>query len=52
MLFDGTLFIVLCNHVFIQLIQLIPDDLSLTLPAYIALFRQKKFGAWLETADK
>lgn len=43
-LFDGSLFIVLCNHVFIQLIQLIPDDLSLTPPAYMALFRQEFLG--------
>lgn len=44
MLFDGSLFIVLCSHVFIQLIQLIPDDLSLTPPAYMSLFRQGLFG--------
>lgn len=44
MLFDGSLFIVLCSHVFIQLIQLIPDDLSLTLPAYMALFREGFLG--------
>lgn len=39
MLFDGSLFIVLCSHVFIQLIQLGPDDSSLAPPAYMALFR-------------
>lgn len=44
MLDDGRLFIVPCSHVFIQLIQLIPDDLSLTLPAYMALFRQRFSG--------
>ncbi len=44
MLFDGSLFIVLCSHVFIQLIQLIPDDLSLAPPAYMALFRRGSLG--------
>ena len=36
----GSLFIVSCSHVFIQLIQLIPDDLSLAPPLYMALFRR------------
>lgn len=44
MVFDENLFIVLCSHVFIQLIQLSPDDLSLTPPAYIALFRHGFLG--------
>lgn len=43
-LFDGSLFIVSFSHVFIQLIQLIPDDLSLALPACMALFRQGFLG--------
>lgn len=44
MLADGSLFIVLCSHVFTQLIQLIPDDLSTPPPAYICLYLDKDLG--------
>lgn len=44
MLFDGSLFIVLFSHVFIQLIQLIPVDLSHAPPACMPLFRQGFLG--------
>lgn len=44
MLFDGSLFIVSCSLVFIQLIELSTDDLSFTPPSYMALFRHGFLG--------